>query len=88
MTESTRRTAVIDRFEGSFAVLLVGATQQPLDMPRQQLPPDAQPGDWLQISIEDGAVVAATLDPETTTAARQRIQAKLERLRRGDHLHD
>ncbi len=48
-TPAAETTAVIDRFEGDVAVLLVG--------------------------------------PEQPEAARQRIAAKLARLRRGDQLH-
>lgn len=88
MSEETIEQAVIDRFEGAYAVLLVGADQQPIDVPRQDLPPNARPGDWLRITRDRGAVVTAQLDSATTEAVRQRIQAKLERLRRGDHLKD
>jgi hypothetical protein len=79
--------AVIDRFEGDLAVLLVGDERQPLDVPRSALPQGAGPGQWLQIAVESGRVVHAELDPEATEAAHQRIQDKLERLRRGEHLH-
>jgi hypothetical protein len=88
MSEEIIEQAVIDRFEGAYAVLLVGAAQQPLDVPRQQLPRAARSGDWLQITLVEGALIAAQLDPAATEAARRRIQAKLERLRRGDHLKD
>lgn len=88
MSEARTEQAVIDRFEGAYAVLLVGAAHEPLDVPRQRLPRGARSGDWLQITLQDGALVTAQLDPAATEAARQRIQAKLERLRRGDHLKD
>jgi hypothetical protein len=81
-------SAVIDRFEGEVAVLLVGTTRQPLDVPRAQLPEHAAPGQWLQIAVENGRVVHAELDPAATKAAQRRIQDKLERLRRGEHLRE
>lgn len=80
--------AVIDRFEGDLAVLLVGAGRQPLDVPRAQLPRQAGPGQWLQIEIADGQLVRAELDPAATEAAQRRIQDKLARLRRGEHLRE
>jgi hypothetical protein len=79
--------AVIDRFEGDLAVLLVGDEQQPLDVPQSALPQGADPGQWLQIVVENGRLVRAELDPKATEAAHQRLQDKLERLRRGEHLH-
>jgi hypothetical protein len=80
--------AVIDRFEGMVAVLLVGEERQPLDVPRSALPPGAGPGQWLQIVVESGRVVQVELDLAATEAAQRRIQEKLERLRRGDHLRE
>jgi len=43
-------------------------------------------GDYLQFEMEDRNIMKAKLDPETTQAARERIQKKLARLRRGEHL--
>lgn len=88
MPEETTEEAVIDRFEGAYAVLLVGPTQRPLDVPRQQLPDTARAGDWLRITLAAGAFRTAQLDPDATGAAQRRIQAKLARLRRGDHLKE
>ena len=79
-------TAVIDRFEGDVAVLLIGAAQRVLDVPRSRLPAQAQAGDWLQVEVVDGEMVRAEQDEEATRSAQQRIAEKLARLRRGDHL--
>ena len=79
--------AVIDRFEGETAVLLIGTAQRPLDVPRSQLPSEAREGQWLRVELSDGQLVRVEIDLEATEAARARIQEKLERLRRGDHLH-
>jgi hypothetical protein len=78
--------AVLDRFEGEIAVLLIGTAQRPLDVPRSQLPPEAHEGQWLRLELSDGQLVRVEIDLEATEAARARIQEKLERLRRGDHL--
>jgi hypothetical protein len=43
-------------------------------------------GDHLDITLENGEVVQATIDKEATAQARQRILDKMEKLRRGDHL--
>ncbi|NLL58351.1 MAG: DUF3006 domain-containing protein [Firmicutes bacterium] len=46
--------AVIDRFEGDYAVVLFG--DQKVDIPRQLLPKSAKEDSWLKVSFE--------LDPE------------------------
>ncbi len=79
--------AVIDRFEGDLAVLLVGDEQRKLDVSRHLLPAEAAEGDWLEIELQNGRVVRATMDRDATIKARERIMTKLERLRRGDHRH-
>jgi hypothetical protein len=86
MTEVYYEQGVIDRFEGEYAVILVGQAQRPLDVARAILPPTAREGDWLRIQFVDHQVTAIELDLETTAAVRRRIQAKLARLRRGEHL--
>jgi hypothetical protein len=84
-TEPTEM-AVIDRFEGQMAVLLIGTRQRVLDVPRELLPPDAQVGSWLRVQLQHDQLIHAELDTAVTDAAQQRIQEKLARLRRGDHL--
>jgi len=79
-------TAVIDRFEGNMAILLVGEDSKQVDVPRRTLPRKAREGDHLHIEIQDGQVMKAEIDAQATEAARQSIQKKLDRLRRGDHL--
>lgn len=78
--------AVIDRFEGGLAVLLVGEDERRIDIPRECLPKGAREGYWLQVELEEGQLVYAALDPEETMRAKRRILEKLQRLRRGDHL--
>lgn len=86
MSETHREQAIVDRFEGSYAVLLIGESRRLLDVPRQHLPLHTQEGTWLQVEVRDDQLVAAEIDDAATAAARQRIQDKQARLRRGDHL--
>jgi prophage tail gpP-like protein len=78
--------AVIDRFEGKFAVLIVGEDEQRMNVPKKRLPKLSREGDWLQVEIQNGEVVSAVMDQEETASAEQRIAEKLARLRQGDHL--
>lgn len=87
MSEARREHAVVDRFEGPYAILLIGESRRPLDVLRHQLPPHTREGSWLQIEVRDDQLVGAEIDTDATEAARQRIQDKQARLRRGDHLN-
>ncbi len=78
--------AVIDRFEGKYAVLILGEGERQLNVPRNLLPKEAKEGSWLQVEIENESLLSAALDEAETDNAKQRIAEKLERLRRGDHL--
>ncbi len=66
--------AVIDRFEGEYAVVLVGDKEIKLDIPREQLPEGAKEGSWLKISFE--------LDFEGTKTQEEKIKALLDKLKR------
>ena len=77
--------AVIDRFEGDLAVLILGKEDQRLNVPRNLLPPKAKAGDWLQLDLVGGQPRNIKLDEAETEAARQRIADKLARLRKGDY---
>ena len=74
--------AVIDRFEGDQAVLLLNDGQDQLIAPLKVLPHGAKEGDWLQIEIKNGEVVSAVIDEEQTSRAKQRIAEKLAKLRK------
>jgi hypothetical protein len=77
--------AVIDRFEGEYAILIVGEEERRFNVPRKLFPKRAKEGLWLQVEIRDGEVCDITIDDQETERARQRIAEKLERLRRGEH---
>ena len=78
--------AVIDRFEGAFAVISIGDDNRRLDVPRKILPKGSKEGSWLQVKLDGDNLVHVELDPEETARARERIAEKLARLTRGDHL--
>ena len=63
--------AVIDRFEGSKAVLITEDDSEVI-LPQQILPTDAKQGDCLQIEI--------TVDEEATNQSRQTAQNLLQRI--------
>jgi predicted DNA-binding antitoxin AbrB/MazE fold protein len=78
--------AVVDRFEGKYAVLILGKGERQLGVLKDLLPKQAKEGSWLQVEIENESLLSAVLDEVETNNAKQRIAEKLERLRRGDHL--
>jgi Protein of unknown function (DUF3006) len=74
--------AVIDRFEGDKAVLLVGDEQDRLVVPRASLPPGVKEGQWLQVDVADDRVLSATLDQAETAKRIAKIEDKLAKLRK------
>jgi hypothetical protein len=75
-----KEKAAVDRLEGHLAVLLVGEEEREMVVPLHHLPHGVQPGDWLEVTIEEGRLVAAVLDPQETQARRRRMEEKLRRL--------
>jgi len=82
------QSAVIDRFEGDYAVLFFTDSNTPVNVLRHDLPEGVREGDHLKIDLRDNHVIQVEYDSQETEEARQRIQAKLDRLRRGEHLTD
>ncbi|MDW7674673.1 MAG: DUF3006 domain-containing protein [Bacillota bacterium] len=66
--------AVLDRFEGEFAVVLVGEDEVHVNMPKSLLPHGAREGSWLKLNIE--------LDPEATERQREKISELLAKLKK------
>ncbi len=66
--------AIIDRFESSYAVVLVGEKETELQLPRELLPQGAKEGSCLNIDI--------SLDQAEEKQRRERIAAKLQKLKR------
>jgi hypothetical protein len=81
--------AVIDRFEGKWAVLLLGDDEKPVSVPKKSLPRRVQAGQWLNVQLagqEGDEVVSAKVDPEETARMKKRIMDKLALLRSGAYL--
>jgi hypothetical protein len=57
--------AVVDRFEGELAVLLVGDERQPFDVRRSHLPPGTREGQWLRVEISDGQLLGVSWDDQS-----------------------
>lgn len=74
--------AVIDRFEGDQAVLLVN--EKPMGFRRKSLPAGLKEGDWLLIEVEGERLVSAEYDEAETKKTKDRIAEKLARLRRNE----
>ena len=74
------KKAVIDRFEGKQAVLLV--EEKPFNVLRSALPKGVKEGDWLEVVLEGGRLVSAKVDAGGKEAMRKRIEEKVRRLRR------
>jgi hypothetical protein len=78
--------AVIDRFEGDFAILFISDGKKHLDVPRKSLPEGSREGTWLQVELDGDTLLHVQLDPEETARVRERIAEKRAKLMRGDHL--
>ena len=65
--------AVIDRFEGNFAVLLIGEAELKVDLPKALLPAGAKEGSWLSVDLK--------LDQELTRNQEEKVTSLLERLK-------
>lgn len=65
--------AVIDRFEGNIAVLLVGDKEVKVDFPKILLPKGSKEGSWLFLSID--------IDREGTKRQEEKIKGMLDKLK-------
>ncbi len=66
--------AVIDRFEGDYAILLFEEQDAQVDFPKKLLPKTAQEGDIVTFDIQ--------VDSEETNTRRHRVGNLLEKLNR------
>lgn len=64
--------AVIDRFEGDFAIILCGKEEIKMEAPKKLLPEKAKEGDCLNISFE--------IDPDETERRREMVRGMLDKL--------
>ncbi len=65
--------AVIDRFEGDFAIALFGDEEIKVDIPKKLLPPGALEGSWLTVTFE--------LDAEGEDKQRAKVSKLLDKLK-------
>lgn len=80
--------AVIDRFEGEYAVIRLEDGQY-LNILRTQLPERSFEGLHLEISFDgEQKIHEIVADDDETAIARKRIEEKLQRLRDNKHLEE
>ena len=65
--------AVIDRIEGSTAVVLLGEKEVKIDVPISKLPKGSREGSWLKVNFD--------LDPEGEKNQREKIANLIEKLK-------
>lgn len=65
--------AVIDRFEGEYAVVLFGDEEVKVDIPRKLLPSGAGEGSWLKVNFG--------LDEEDIKKREERIKGLLDKIK-------
>ncbi|MBS4022986.1 MAG: DUF3006 domain-containing protein [Dethiobacter sp.] len=65
--------AIIDRFEGDYAVVLFGDEEIKADIPKKLLPKGVREGSWLKVSFE--------LDAEGTKKQEEKIKNLLDKLK-------
>ncbi|MCD8501611.1 MAG: DUF3006 domain-containing protein [Bacillaceae bacterium] len=80
--------AVIDRVvDGDKVVLLVGNEETELVLGKEQLPEGAKEGMWVTVSLEGDKVKSITIDHGHSLHDRDRIEAKMNLLKkRGSRL--
>lgn len=77
--------AQIDRFEENMAVLILEQGNSRQNVSRELLPAGTREGQHVLIELDGEKISKIVLDEDGTAQARERIQTKLERLRRGEH---
>lgn len=66
--------AVVDKFEGEYAVLLFGDDEIKVDFPKVLLPEGTREGSWLKVSFK--------LDQEGTMRQEEKITKLLDKLKK------
>ncbi|HJS20389.1 MAG TPA: MBL fold metallo-hydrolase [Anaerolineales bacterium] len=77
--------AAIDRFEENMVVIILEQDDKRVEVPHNLLPEGAREGHRILVEFDGEKVTRIVLDEDETALARERIKAKLERLRRGEH---
>ena len=77
-SQSRDARGVIDRFEGDVAAIVFDDDRR-LDLPRGQLPADAQAGDAIVALFgEDGTLASIEIDAEDTAARKARVKSLIK----------
>jgi hypothetical protein len=79
-----KQKAVLDRFEGNKAILLIN--EKPQTFFKSELPKNVKEGDWLLVEIDKGKLIHAEVDEDEKAVAKKRILEKMATLRKGNHL--
>lgn len=66
--------AVVDRFEGEYAVLLFGDNEIKVNFPKELLPEGTREGSWLKVNFE--------LNQERTIKQEEKISKLLNKLKK------
>jgi hypothetical protein len=78
-----KEKAVLDRIaDNRLAVPLIGDEERELHVPIDQLPADASPGCWMQVTIFNKKLITATIDTEQTERVAAHISKQLDTLRK------
>jgi len=74
-----KQKAVVDRFEGNKAVLLID--EKPKTFLKTELPENVKEGDWLLVEIEGGKLIHAEVDKVEKGRMKIIIEEKMAKLR-------
>ncbi len=69
---SKRIKVVVDRFEGEYAILMIGDPEEPVDFPQKLLPKGTKEGSWLWLDFE--------LDPKGEAKQREKMKKLMDKL--------
>ncbi len=75
------KKAVIDRYEGDYAVIVFEENDKKINYPKNNLPKGSKEGDWLLIDFQGDKIIKVSLDYQSKEDAKKRIAEKLEKLR-------
>jgi hypothetical protein len=75
------KKAVIDRFEGNLAVIVLETNDKQMIYLKNNLPIGVKEGDWLLIEIQGDEIIKINIDIQAKENAKRRITRKMEKLR-------
>lgn len=74
--KTTNFQGYLDRFEGEFAVVLIGEDgEERMEVPRKLLPEEVKEGDYLRFSVKSS--------PGKTIDAKKKVEEMLKKLKKG-----